>query len=185
MNVLILGGTGKIGSSLATALFDLNPDINIRIVDNLCGSSLSSISHLHVKPNFEFFLGDVCDPGLMWTMMADRQVIINCIKSPTHEQAVYSIIGGSQNILELLDENQQYIYISTTDLSVELADNLTIASTISAEAMTVAYQRQLGRNTLVLRAPSTYKIEDLANNVLSSIKNSPNGIIDLSEEVGQ
>lgn len=207
MNVLILGGAGYIGSRLATALFDLDPSINIRCVDNLASGRLEVINHLHANPNFEFFLGNICDAELMWAMMADRQVIINCVKSSTHEEAVYNIIGGTQNILELLDENQQYIYISTyevyhpweaqpiTELSATWVNDLTIAATISAEALTVAYQRQFGRNTLVLRVPGVYQewadllnsplrmeilhIKDLADAILKAIKETPNGVLNL------
>jgi len=182
MNILILGGAGKTGSSLATTLFELKPDINIRIVDNLSNGSLSNINHLHSNPGFDFYLGNICDPELMCAMMADRQVIINCVKSPSHEQAVYDIIGGSQNVLELLDENQQYIYIGMKGLSIDSVKNPTDASILSAEALAVAYWHQYGRKTLVICAPHNVHMGNLANTILAVIGNAISGVIHLPKE---
>jgi len=182
MNILILGGAGKIGSALAESLTS-SKQYNVRVVDNLSSGKMDNIRHLCSRPNFDFFLGHVCDPAFLEVVMADRDVIINSIKPISYETAVFDLVVGTQNVLELLDESQQYIHLSP--FSLEPLDVISAAA-LSAEVIAISYNKQFGRNTVVLKLP-TFSLPGLTTSICSVVKNRLNGAcgIFVIDEVAQ
>lgn len=109
MKVLITGGAGFIGSRLARNLHDRGDDVTI--VDNLseqvhgkCArfpSGLREIAHC--------VEGDVCDRGLMKSLVRDQEVIVHLAAETGTGQSMYAIehygqvnLQGTALLLDLL-----------------------------------------------------------------------------------
>ena len=72
-NILITGGAGYIGSSLATFL--LSKNYNVTVIDTLKYSKIS-LSHLLINKNFKFVYGDVRNKKLLKKLIIENQIII-------------------------------------------------------------------------------------------------------------
>ena len=72
-NILITGGAGYIGSSLATFL--LSKNYNVTVIDTLKYSKIS-LSHLLINKNFKFVYGDVRNKKLLKKLINENQIII-------------------------------------------------------------------------------------------------------------
>ena len=66
-NILITGGAGYIGSSLATFL--LSKNYNVTVIDTLKYSKIS-LSHLFINKNFKFVYGDVRNKKLLKKLLS-------------------------------------------------------------------------------------------------------------------
>ena len=73
LNILVIGGSGYIGSVLVEKL--LNKQYNITVVDNLYFNQ-SSLFHLCHYKNFKFILGDIRDKTLIKSEVNKNDVII-------------------------------------------------------------------------------------------------------------
>lgn len=73
MKVLITGGAGYLGSTLASHL--LQRGMTVTVLDNLMYKQLSLL-HLSTLPNFNFVKGDVRDRTLLSKLLVDHDCII-------------------------------------------------------------------------------------------------------------
>lgn len=73
LNVLITGGAGYIGSSLATYLISKN--FKVTIIDTLKYSQ-TSLSHLLINKNFKLIYGDVRNKKLLKKLINQNEIII-------------------------------------------------------------------------------------------------------------
>ena len=71
--VLITGGAGYLGSTLAEHLLDNG--YSVTVLDNLNFKQLSLL-HLFKRDNFKFHLGDVCNTELLLKLVNKNDVII-------------------------------------------------------------------------------------------------------------
>ncbi len=71
--VLITGGAGYIGSSLATYL--INNNFKVTVIDTLKYSKIS-LSHLFIHKNFKFIYGDVRNKKLLKKLINQNEIII-------------------------------------------------------------------------------------------------------------
>ena len=106
--ILVTGGAGFIGTTLARRLVDANTVI---AVDNLHRDALSSSPDLVEHPNFEFRQGDVLDAELMRELALDATHLVHCaaiagvdtvLQSPVRTMRVNLI--GTYNVLEAANE---------------------------------------------------------------------------------
>jgi UDP-glucose 4-epimerase len=107
--ILVTGGAGFIGTTLARRLIDAN---EIVAVDNLHRDALSG-TELAEHPNLTFHQGDVLDSELMIELAAGATHIVHCaaiagvdtvLESPVRTMRVNLI--GTYNVLEAAQGNQ-------------------------------------------------------------------------------
>ena len=121
--ILITGGAGFIGTTLARRLVD---DNEIVAVDNLHRDALSG-SDLDEHPNFRFVEGDVLDPEPIRALAAGATHIVHCaaiagvdtvIESPVRTMRVNVI--GTYNVLEAAlatkDTLERLVEFSTSEV---------------------------------------------------------------------
>jgi nucleoside-diphosphate-sugar epimerase len=115
--VLITGGAGYIGSTLAEYL--LNNGYHVTVLDNLSYKQLSLL-HLFKRKGFEFVKGDVRDVELLQKLVKQSDVIIPlaaivgmpaCKSNP--DLAVDVNYKQILNVLEVLRDNQKLILPNT------------------------------------------------------------------------
>jgi len=180
--VLITGGAGFIGTSLAKKLVD---DNKIILFDNLWRNALKN-TELPNHPNLEFVKGDVVNFGEVRDILAQYrpQVILHMaaiagidtvIKSPTNTLRVNII--GTYNLLEALKENpgrvERFVDFSTSEVlgvrsfkSPEtFATNLQpvgparwvyAASKLTSEHLTHAYFKEFNLPAVIVRPFNIY-----------------------------
>ena len=125
MNILITGGAGFIGSTLADKLLKLstsfqnNINNKIIIIDNFNDYYSPELKDLNIKhnlanPDYKLYRGDICDRNLVNKIFKNHE--INCVihiaaragVRPSLEdplEYVRSNIAGTINILELMKEH--------------------------------------------------------------------------------
>jgi nucleoside-diphosphate-sugar epimerase len=117
MKVLITGGAGYLGSTLAEHL--LNKGHSVTVLDNLMYKQLSLL-HLFKQPKFNFILGDVRDLKLLQEQVKLADVIIPlaaivgmpaCKANP--ELTVQVNYEQIKNIVDILRDDQKLILPNT------------------------------------------------------------------------
>jgi len=121
--IVITGGAGFIGTTLARELVDRN---EIVAIDNLHRDTVSG-TELPEHPNFSFHHGDVLDPELMKELAAGATHIVHCaaiagvetvLESPVRTMRVNVI--GTYNVLEAavdtLDTLERFVDFSTSEV---------------------------------------------------------------------
>jgi len=78
MRLLVTGGCGFIGSNFIRHVLKKNEDINIVNFDKLtyCGNP-ENFKDIEDNARYEFVKGDICDAGLVGTLVRDADVVIN------------------------------------------------------------------------------------------------------------
>src|SRR6202162_2383431 len=121
--VLITGGAGFIGTTLARRLVDAN---EVLALDNLHRDALSG-TELAEHPNFTFHEADVLDPGALADLMPGTTHVVHCaaiagvdtvIESPVRTMRVNVI--GTYNVLEAAvatqDTVERLVDFSTSEI---------------------------------------------------------------------
>lgn len=117
MKVLITGGAGYLGSTLAEHLLD--NDFEVTVFDNLMYKQLS-VLHLFKRPSFKFIKGDVRDTEQLQSLVHEHDVIIPlaaivgmpaCRDNP--DLAVDVNYRHIAKIVEVLQDDQQLIIPNT------------------------------------------------------------------------
>jgi len=117
MNILITGGAGYIGTSLAPML--LQKGLNVTIIDNLMFGG-DPIIPLFRFPNFTFIRGDIRDKDLLKKVVSDKDIIVHlaaivgypaCRKDPELAESVN--LDATKLLASLLSKDQLVLYGST------------------------------------------------------------------------
>jgi dTDP-L-rhamnose 4-epimerase len=113
VNVLITGGAGFIGSRLARRL--LEDGHRVTIIDNLSRQvhGPDATFPQDLAASAECVEGDVCDPGLMSSLVADKHCIVHLAAETGTGQSMYDIthyervnVHGTAVLLESLVNNR-------------------------------------------------------------------------------
>lgn len=174
--ILIAGGAGFIGSHLGD-LF-LAKGYQVICVDNLVTGSLNNVRHNLKNKNFSFIRRDICRPlqikGPLFAVLnfASPASPEDYRKLPIETLMVGSL--GTQNLLELARQKRaRFILASTSEvygdplISPQKESYWGNVNSIGfrscydeakryAEAVTMAYHRQFGVDTRILRIFNTY-----------------------------
>jgi UDP-glucose 4-epimerase len=156
--VLITGGAGFIGTTLASRLVDAN---EVVALDNLHRDALSG-TELAEHPNFEFHEADVLDPGALSRLVPGATHVVHCaaiagvetvIESPVRTMRVNVV--GTYNILEAAltagDTLERFVDFSTSEVFGQQAINveeghLTTTGSVGEARWTYAVSKLAGEH---------------------------------------
>ena len=174
--ILVTGGAGFLGSHLCETLLGRGDEVVC--MDNLLTGSERNIEPLKANPKFTFVRHDVTKhielPGEIWGILhfASPASPVDYLEHPIHTMKVGSI--GTMNALGLAKERKARILLAST--SEIYGDPLISPQTEAywgnvnpvgprgvydeakryAEALTMAYHRQQGVDTAIVRIFNTY-----------------------------
>ncbi|MNR80336.1 UDP-glucose 4-epimerase [compost metagenome] len=181
--VLVAGGAGFIGSHLVDRL--LAEGFHVIAVDNLITGSRTNVAHVTDHPGFSFLEHDVCHPlaidgPLDWVMnLASPASPIDYLKLPLETLMVGAM--GSHALLELAKaKGAKYFFASTSEVygdpllhpqpetywgNVNPIGPRSVYDEAKryGEAMTMAYLREYGVDTRIVRIFNTYGPRNRAN----------------------
>lgn len=181
--VLVAGGAGFIGSHLVDRL--LSEGFHVIAVDNLITGSRVNLAHVTDHPGFTFLEHDVCCPlsiegRLDWVMnLASPASPIDYLQLPLETLMVGAM--GSHALLELAKaKGAKYVFASTSEVygdplvhpqPEDYWGNVNPIGPRSVydeakrygEAMTMAYLREFGVDTRIVRIFNTYGPRNRAN----------------------
>ena len=129
--ILIVGGTGSIGSALARALLGSNPSV-ARVLSNDENGLFEMQRELGEKPNLRFLLGDIRDQDRVRLAMRNIDIVFHAAALkhvPISEYNPFEVVRtnviGTQNLLEaaVWEGVEKFIFIST-DKAVNPAGTL-------------------------------------------------------------
>ncbi|HVH77427.1 MAG TPA: NAD-dependent epimerase/dehydratase family protein [Stellaceae bacterium] len=179
--VFITGGSGFVGSRLAMSLI---ADNRVAVFDNFSRDALSS-SGILSNPNLQVVSGDVCDHGALAAAMAEFAPthvvhsaaiagIDTVVEKPVNTLSV-NLIGTANLLSAALDHPQlrravifstsevfgQYAFANSEESSTSIgaageARWLYAVSKLASEHLAIAYHRQHGMPTVVLRPFNVY-----------------------------
>lgn len=175
INILITGGAGQLGSSLAAKLA-LNTDVNVVIIDNLSTGKKSKVPK---KDNVKFIRADVNDYNDIISIFATFKfeyvfhyaAVVGVERTLSNPINVLNDIEGIKNILSLSKNSgvKRVFYSSSSEVYGEpfeipqnekttpLNSRLPYAIVKNVgEAFFKAYQREYGLNYTIFRFFNTY-----------------------------
>ena len=118
MNILITGGAGFIGSTLADKLLKIESN-NVIVIDNFNDYYSTTLKEKNIKhnldnKNYKLYRGDICDKNLLSKIFEENQidVVVHIAASagvrPSIENPLSYVknnIEGTVNIVEVMKEN--------------------------------------------------------------------------------
>lgn len=153
--ILVVGGTGSIGSRIVRQLMTQNPSV-IRIFSRDEGKQ-HKMRLKHGDPdNLRFFIGDIRDSERIHRAMEDIDVVFHCaamkhVFSCEYNpfEAVRTNVIGTQNVLEAaLDLDVEKVIFTSTDKAVN-PSNVMGASKLVAERLVTAANNMRGTRRVV------------------------------------
>lgn len=179
-NYLITGGAGFIGSNFVKYLYEKETNIHVTVLDKLTYSgNMDNLAEVIDREDFEFVKGDICDSGLVETLMEGVHVVVNFAA----EVAVDRSIGNTQDflmtdvigvyvLLEQALKNQdtleKFIQISTDEVYGQIREgsfyetselkprNPYSASKTGGDRLAYSYFATYGLPVCITRASNTY-----------------------------
>jgi len=180
MRVLVTGGAGFIGSHYVRTVLGANGpgDVEITVLDLLTyAGNPANLDEVRDHPGFRFWQGDICDPVLVGTLMAEHDQVVH-FAAESHVDR--SIDGGAEFIRTnvvgthtLIDAAHRagiaaFVHISTDEVygSIDegswpegdpLAPNSPYsAAKASSDLVALSYHRTHGLDVRVTRCSNNY-----------------------------
>ena len=177
MRVVVLGGSGFLGSHLCGTLLDAGDEVVC--VDNLCTGRLANVEPYLADPRFEFVERDITDGPLTITGHVDAVANLASPASPPdyHRMPLETLAVGSRGTEHALQlatvHGARFVLASTSEVygdpevHPQREDYWGNVNSIGprsvydeakryAEAVTMAYRRQLGTHVGIVRIFNTY-----------------------------
>jgi dTDP-glucose 4,6-dehydratase len=177
----VTGGAGFIGSNFVRMAADMKFDgiSAVTVLDKLTYAGVrENLSSILNKPGFDFVLGDICDPKIIKSLVADADAIIN-FAAESHvdrsisgaEDFVQTNIVGVQVLLDAIKASGRkirFFQVSTDEVygSIEsgswteewpLQPNSPYsASKASGELLARSYSRTHGMDVVITRCSNNY-----------------------------
>lgn len=131
MNILITGGAGFIGSTLADKLLKIESN-NVIVIDNFNDYYSTTLKEKNIKhnldnKNYKLYRGDICDKNLLSKIFEENQidVVVHIAASagvrPSIENPLSYVknnIEGTVNIVEVMKENgiKKIVFASSSSI---------------------------------------------------------------------
>lgn len=178
-SILVTGGAGFIGSNFIRHLYQQEENIFVRVLDKMTYSAnLDNLREFMNRGDFEFLIGDICDPEILKPALKGINVVVNFAA----EVAVDRSIRESQSFLNTdifgvatllnacmdLDNLERFIQISTDEVyghilegsfyeSSELKPrNPYAASKLGGDRLAYSYYETYGLPVVITRASNNY-----------------------------
>jgi nucleoside-diphosphate-sugar epimerase len=128
MKILVTGGAGYVGSVVVPAL--LGRGHTVRVLDVLRRGGTGLIGCCQ-SPEFDFRLGDVCDPGAVAEAVEGVEAIVHlaalvgypaCLREPS--LARLANVGGTQAVLDARKPGQKLVFASTSSVYGAVPDGV-------------------------------------------------------------
>lgn len=155
--ILIVGGAGGVGSSLARALCESGK--SVIVCDNVSTGSLLNIEDLYTRTNFEFIREDIAD------MVIPRNVgtIVFLAKPDKFDkEAVFNThMDGLRNCLDHCSDNVCKIIYASTPLPLSALDGSKGANSFYltrqvGESLVADFYQKFQIGSVIMRMPSVY-----------------------------
>jgi dTDP-glucose 4,6-dehydratase len=181
VKLLVTGGAGFIGSAFVRYALSTMPDVRIVTLDKLTyAGNLENLSDVHDDPRHLFVRGDICDGGLVASLVADGSLdaivhfaaeshVDRSILSPA--AAIETNVTGTATLLDAARAARvpRFLLVSTDevygdiDAPLEADESFPLrpsspyaASKASADLLALSYVRTFRMPVVVTRASNNY-----------------------------
>lgn len=121
--VLITGGAGFVGSTIAAQLVDAGVD-EIVLLDNLVRGTRANVADLVDSGNADLVIGDICDAGLVTELTAGRDIVFHqaalrithCVEEP--RLGVDVMATGTLNVVHAAMEARVSKLVAASSASI-------------------------------------------------------------------
>ncbi len=172
------GGAGFIGSEFVRQTIAEHPEDSVIVLDKLTyAGNPSNLEAVAGAANFRFVHGDICDAGLVGTLAADVDVIVNfaaeshvdrSLEAPG--QFIQTDVYGTYVLLEAARRahHTRFLQVSTDEVYGDVAEGTSSesdplrprspysASKAGGELMVWAYRASYGMPVITTRGSNTY-----------------------------
>ncbi len=181
LRLLVTGGAGFIGSNYVRRLLsnNLNEIDKIIVLDKLTYAGvITNLKPFMNDSRFEFVKGDICDPGIVSSILSKVDYIVNFAAESHVDKSIYSSeefvltnINGVRNLLDqiILSEREiRLLQVSTDEVYGSISkgswdENFPLepnspysSSKASADLMVRAYVRTHGVDAVITRSSNNY-----------------------------
>jgi len=178
MRLLVSGGAGFIGSEFVRQTVAAHPEDSVIVLDKLTyAGNVRNLDPVAELSNFRFVHGDVCDAGLVETLVKDVDVIVNfaaeshvdrSLEAPG--QFIQTDVYGTFVLLEAARHagHARFLQVSTDEVYGDVEQGTSSendplrprspysASKAGAELMVWAYRASYGMPVITTRGSNTY-----------------------------
>ncbi len=176
---LITGAAGFIGSNFINYLYQIEPDVEVRVIDKLTYSgSIENIKPFQGRAGFKFIKGDICNMRIVKRAMEGVHVVINFAAEVAVDRSIdnpgqflFTDVIGVYTLLEAARKQKylkKFIQISTDEVygqilkgsfreSSELKPrNPYAASKLGGERLAYSFFESYGLPVVITRGANTY-----------------------------
>jgi dTDP-glucose 4,6-dehydratase len=176
--LLVAGAAGFIGSNFVRHLRRLRADVEITVLDKLTyAGNLANLAEFEGLPGYRFVHGDICDPGLVDSLAAEVDAIVN-FAAETHVDRslmdpfafIDTDVRGTAVLCEAARKHahEVFLHVSTDEVYGEVRNGRSTeddafrprspyaASKAAGEHIARAYAESFGLPLLVTRSSNNY-----------------------------
>jgi dTDP-glucose 4,6-dehydratase len=176
--LLVAGAAGFIGSNFVRHLRRTRPEIEITVLDKLTyAGNLANLIEFEGQPGYRFVHGDICDAGLVESLAAEADAIVN-FAAETHVDRslmdpfafIDTDVRGTAVLCEAARSNDHKVFllVSTDEVYGHVHDGRSVesdafrprspysASKAGGEHIAHAYAQSFGLPLLVTRGSNNY-----------------------------
>lgn len=132
MKILVTGGAGFIGSNFIRLMFRKHPDYQIINLDKLTyAGNIDSLKDLENNPNYRFVEGDICNKGLVDSLVKEVDAIVHFAAESHVDRSILSAddfvktnVFGTLILLDtaLRHGKKRFHHVSTDEVYGELGE---------------------------------------------------------------
>jgi dTDP-glucose 4,6-dehydratase len=178
VRLLVSGGAGFIGSEFVRQTVADHPEDSVVVLDKLTyAGNVRNLDPVAELSNFRFVRGDICDAGLVETLVAETDVVVNfaaeshvdrSLEAPG--QFIQTDVYGTYVLLEAARRagHARFVQVSTDEVYGDVEEGTSSeedplrprspysASKAGAELMVWAYRASYGMPVITTRGSNTY-----------------------------
>lgn len=179
MRIVVTGGAGFIGSNFARYILTQHPEHQVVVLDALTyAGNLASLEDLQGNSNFRFVHGNICDAGLVNSLLAQADAVVHFAAESHVDRSisdpgvfVRTNVEGTVNLLDAAKKHniKRFVHVSTDEVygslgptglfteETPLAPNSPYsASKASSDLMARAYYETFGLPVMITRCSNNY-----------------------------